>query len=158
MELPKKSLSKLPTLLLPHPHLLPPTPPVLAELYALLDGALARCWSALKAIPSPKAKTSQKFMFTDYLHVEYCTFLLVMVIFFYNLNLIIGGLYCMTDNEKRAHDLAIATVSGLMNPDFLKTQASLHEDKIVTFDPYVHYMKAYRLLLESFEKDFPDGN
>ena len=64
----------------------------------------------------------------------------------------------MTDNEKRAHDLAIATVSGLMNPDFLKTQASLHEDKIVTFDPYVHYMKAYRLLLESFEKDFSDGN
>lgn len=49
----------------------------------------------------------------------------------------------MTENEKRAHDLAIAVVAGMI--------ANANERT----DAYTLYMSAYHAALESFNRDFP---
>lgn len=54
----------------------------------------------------------------------------------------------MTDNEKRAHDIAIGAmiVSGLFP----------HGDQS-SVDLYQYYINAYNAALESVNSDFPDG-
>ncbi|MEI1258351.1 hypothetical protein V8Q34_26860 [Blautia sp. JLR.GB0024] len=63
----------------------------------------------------------------------------------------------MTDNEKRAHDLAIASIpiiydlhklNVITNPDMTV------EDK--AFDVYKQYMSCYNTIIESVKRDFPD--
>lgn len=49
----------------------------------------------------------------------------------------------MTENEKRAHDLAIAVVAGMI--------ANAKQDT----DAYKLYMFSYQSALESFNRDFP---
>lgn len=56
----------------------------------------------------------------------------------------------MTDNERRAHDLAIASIP------LLFTNAQNANTKDVRFDLYDVYMSVYSEALESFNRDFPD--
>lgn len=56
----------------------------------------------------------------------------------------------MTDNEKRAHDLAIASIPFL----FSATKNTKHEDN--PFDLYAAYLSTYNEVLKAFNRDFPD--
>jgi hypothetical protein len=60
----------------------------------------------------------------------------------------------MTDNEKRAHDLAAAMVLSMINLR-MKEIAQSGETNII-IDIYHEYMKIYNSSLESFNRDFPD--
>jgi len=62
----------------------------------------------------------------------------------------------MTDNEKRAHDLAIAVCVGTAYTK-INCEISSGETKI-KIDYFQEYMNAYNAALESFNKAFPDGN
>ncbi|MGN1165113.1 MAG: hypothetical protein ACI4S2_01630 [Lachnospiraceae bacterium] len=53
----------------------------------------------------------------------------------------------MKDNEKRAHDLAIATLP------FIYNNASSNDEP---FDIYEAYMSTYKEALKSFNRDFPE--
>ena len=55
----------------------------------------------------------------------------------------------MTDNEKRAHDLAIVSMN--------YQQADIVNGKEERFDIYATYKNLYFQLLESCNRDFPDG-
>lgn len=61
----------------------------------------------------------------------------------------------MTDNEKRAHDLAIAMVSYTMNPETLKGIADAKGESEVHVDPYGIYLDYYKMFLEAFNRDYP---
>ena len=56
----------------------------------------------------------------------------------------------MTDNEKRAHDLAIASIP------LLYTDAQNAKEEDNRFDLYNAYMSVYNEALKSFNRDFPD--
>ena len=60
----------------------------------------------------------------------------------------------MTDNEKRAHDLAVAMVPILF--DLQKNKVDIQNNEI-RIDCYSDYKKLYETSLESFNRDFPDG-
>lgn len=63
----------------------------------------------------------------------------------------------MTDNEKRAHDLAIASVPILYDLHKLKVIANPDmpaEDK--AFDVYIEYLSCYKSVIESVRRDFSD--
>lgn len=62
----------------------------------------------------------------------------------------------MTDNEKRAHDLAVAMVPVLYNQQVSSVNIEDIESGI-TVDVYKDYMEVYELALKSFNRDFPDG-
>lgn len=71
----------------------------------------------------------------------------------------------MTDNEKRAHDLAVAicvdTCHIKVNSQIAnaKTDTSAENTEvIVKMDYFTEYMNAYDLALEAFNKRFPDGS
>ena len=62
-------------------------------------------------------------------------------------------------NEKRAHDLAIASIP-IIYDEFVnkaKKQVAINGDaeKLYTFDIYAEYLKAYNSLLKIFNRDFP---
>lgn len=61
----------------------------------------------------------------------------------------------MTDNQRRAHDLAIALLPGTINMRI--SEAANNGLKDVSVDAYKEYMALYSMNLESFNRDFPDG-
>lgn len=62
----------------------------------------------------------------------------------------------MTDNEKRAHDLAIALIPLMKKSHTAQVlNGELPDDDV--FDVYEYYMGCYESALESFNRDFPDG-
>lgn len=61
----------------------------------------------------------------------------------------------MTDNEKRAHDLAIAMIPEIGK---LKTESAIASgEKSIHIDYFEEYMSAYELSLAAFRKRFPDA-
>ncbi len=65
-------------------------------------------------------------------------------------------------NEKRAHDLAIASISIIYDAftSNAKHQAVISGDtnKSYNFDVYAEYLKAYNSSLKNFNRDFPEEN
>lgn len=64
----------------------------------------------------------------------------------------------MTDNEKRAHDLAVAICVDVCHLK-LNNQIANAENMEVNarIDYFTEYMNAYKISLESFNREFPDG-
>lgn len=65
----------------------------------------------------------------------------------------------MTDNEKRAHDLAIMISNYVMQPNYVASQAKaagMDGEINATVDPYKNYVETYKMLLPLINKDFPD--
>ena len=63
----------------------------------------------------------------------------------------------MTDNERRAHEFALMITHAVLQPSFL---GSLVEDNGAggpMIDPYKKYLEAYTHIIDSFNRDFPDG-
>lgn len=61
----------------------------------------------------------------------------------------------MTDNEKRAHDLAIAIS---IDAAHIKANAQLSAGSTeITFDYFAEYLNAYNAALEAFNEKFPNG-
>lgn len=61
----------------------------------------------------------------------------------------------MTDNEKRAHDLAIAVCADVCH---LKRQSQVDAGKThVTVDYFEEYINAYESALEAFNGKYPSG-
>lgn len=61
----------------------------------------------------------------------------------------------MTDNEKRAHDLAVAVCIDVCH---VKVNAQVSSgNPEVSVDYFAEYINAYELLIESFNERFPDG-
>lgn len=61
----------------------------------------------------------------------------------------------MTDNEKRAHDLAIAVC---IDTCHLKRQSQIDTGKThVTVDYFEEYTNAYESALEAFNEKYPSG-
>lgn len=61
----------------------------------------------------------------------------------------------MTDNEKRAHDLAVAVCINVFN---MKRQNQINAGKTeITVDYFSEYMNAYNLAINAFNREFPDG-
>jgi len=61
----------------------------------------------------------------------------------------------MTDNEKRAHDFAVAMLPEVINGR-VNERARSGENEIVV-DMYTEYIALYNKVLKSFNRDFPDG-
>lgn len=61
----------------------------------------------------------------------------------------------MTDNEKRAHDLAIVMCASAC---LLKIKEQiLNGNSEVSVDYFNEYMNAYKITVNSFDSEFPDG-
>lgn len=58
----------------------------------------------------------------------------------------------MTDNEKRAHDLAIAAIPYAMDA----AKQMVKEGTIDGFPFYKVYLQIYEDLLKAFQRDFPE--
>ena len=58
----------------------------------------------------------------------------------------------MLDNQKRAHDLAIAMVS-IGYSMFINDES---RPATATFDAYAEYKTSYDSVIESFTRDFPE--
>lgn len=70
----------------------------------------------------------------------------------------------MTDNEKRAHDLAIAICVDVchlkINNQIAKIKPDVNAENTemaVKMDYFAEYMNVYNSTLESFNRHFPDG-
>lgn len=63
----------------------------------------------------------------------------------------------MTDNEKRAHDLALLAVSKTIDLEQIALQAAKRGDQIAKIDFYAEYKKVYDAALPVFNRDFPNG-
>ena len=61
----------------------------------------------------------------------------------------------MTDNEKRAHDLAIAYVPFAIEE--IKKEAQSANISEVSFTFYEMYLQAYHSFLEDLNDDFPES-
>ena len=65
----------------------------------------------------------------------------------------------MLSNEKRAHDLAIASIpmiyDGFISKAREKVSSNNDTGDPVVFDVYAEYLKVYNLSLEKFNRDFP---
>lgn len=61
----------------------------------------------------------------------------------------------MTDNEKRAHDLATTTLPILYKMRI--AEAKNHGVEEIQVDLYTEYLSVYNKLLQGFNRDFPDG-
>lgn len=61
----------------------------------------------------------------------------------------------MTDNEKRAHDLAISMLP--ISYDMNMRTAEKEKASVVNFDAYNEYMSFYEQALKNFNQDFPAG-
>lgn len=62
----------------------------------------------------------------------------------------------MTDNEKRAHDIAVAALVIATRPEALR--AAETDDGVASIDIYQKYLDAYNSLLKALQRDFPSGN
>ncbi len=61
----------------------------------------------------------------------------------------------MTDNEKRAHDLAIAVAVDVCH---VKANSQINNGQDdVSIDYFSEYINAYESALEAFNRKFPDG-
>lgn len=61
----------------------------------------------------------------------------------------------MTDNEKRAHDLAVALC---IETYHLKAKSKIAAGETnVSVDIFAEYLKAYELGLKAFNEKFPNG-
>ena len=61
----------------------------------------------------------------------------------------------MTDNEKRAHDLAVAVCLDIVHA---KAKSQIAKGKeVVPVDYFSEYMNAYEIALEAFNEHFPNG-
>lgn len=63
----------------------------------------------------------------------------------------------MTDNEKRAHDIAIATIPILYDSHKMNVMANSHlsvEEK--AFDVYKQYLELYNQTIVSVNRDFAE--
>lgn len=70
----------------------------------------------------------------------------------------------MTDNEKRAHDLAVAICVDVCHVKANSQIANIKPDEnaenmeiTVKMDYFAEYMNAYNIAIESFNREFPDG-
>lgn len=63
----------------------------------------------------------------------------------------------MTDNEKRAHDLALLVMSKSIDLEQIARQAAGKGSQTVKIDFYAEYKKAYDAALPAFNHDFPSG-
>lgn len=61
----------------------------------------------------------------------------------------------MTENEKRAHDFALSVLPKLF--DLRVNEAAQAQCPDVKVDLYTEYISTYKKVLESFNRDFPDG-
>lgn len=61
----------------------------------------------------------------------------------------------MTDNEKRAHDIAVAALVIVTRPEALRAEAA--GDGVASIDIYQKYLDAYNSLLNAIQRDFPSG-
>lgn len=61
----------------------------------------------------------------------------------------------MTDNEKRAHDLAVAVTAASLNPVLLSAFAAHDGTGEVSPNIYALYRKAYDSTLEALNRDYP---
>lgn len=61
----------------------------------------------------------------------------------------------MTENEKRAHEFALSILPKLL--DMRINEATKAGESDVDVDLYTEYLTAYRRVLNSFNRDFPDG-
>lgn len=61
----------------------------------------------------------------------------------------------MTDNEKRAHDLALVMLPKVFENISLDAYDSGETN--VTIDAYKEYLKVYEKNLQAFNRDFPNG-
>jgi hypothetical protein len=61
----------------------------------------------------------------------------------------------MTDNEKRAHDLAVAVSIEICRA---KANSQISSCKsVVNVDYFAEYMNIYENTIKAFDKHFPDG-
>lgn len=63
----------------------------------------------------------------------------------------------MTDNERRAHELAVAIRCGTMRPEMLSAIGAATGQSEIHFDPYGIYKDYYSMFLPLFNRDYPDG-
>lgn len=63
----------------------------------------------------------------------------------------------MTDNEKRAHELALVLVAEIIKPEYLANEPKSEDGKTVKVDPYQKYKMAYESILASLNSDYPNG-
>lgn len=63
----------------------------------------------------------------------------------------------MTDNEKRAHEFALMVTHAIMQPSFLESMIEDNGSGEAVIDPYKKYLEAYNGVIDSFNRDFPDG-
>lgn len=61
----------------------------------------------------------------------------------------------MTDNQKRAHDFALAVLPRM--PRILAEQAASQGSEHYATNLYSEYVRIYNQILESLNRDFPDG-
>ena len=66
----------------------------------------------------------------------------------------------MTDNEKRAHDLAvaIAVASTFSNSALSRIYTNTADTEEIKLDLYAVYKDTYESALSSLARDFPNGN
>ena len=62
----------------------------------------------------------------------------------------------MTDNEKRAHDLALSHYQSVLSDLVLENWAS--DDESNELDVYTAYKKLYDELLKLFNRDYPSAD
>lgn len=60
----------------------------------------------------------------------------------------------MTDNEQRAHDLAVALTTTLLTPEYLVSEAIPREK--VNVDVYAKYKGLYESILKALNRDYPE--
>lgn len=63
----------------------------------------------------------------------------------------------MTDNQQRAHDIAVACALTESNPIRIASKA-LKQDDTKPFDFYEVYKFAYSVALDALNRDFPEQN
>ena len=63
----------------------------------------------------------------------------------------------MTDNEKRAHDIALVLLAEIMKPQCLVNEV-VGGSKSATVDAYVKYKTAYDSALTALNRDYPSGS
>ncbi len=63
----------------------------------------------------------------------------------------------MSDNEKRAHDLAVALTVEFTKPEYAVSGQHLDDGCVIQVDPYAKYKEIYDAVLPKLNEDFPNG-
>lgn len=63
----------------------------------------------------------------------------------------------MTDNEKRAHDLAVAMLISTMKPETIIAIGQATGQDEIHVDVYGIYKDYYDMFLDPLNRDFPNG-